>query len=212
MAITKRLSDSYLITTPTTAGSNITLTTSNVIVNGNLLVSGITTTISTTDTAIKDNVITLNSGETGPGVTLTYAGISVDRGPVSFVASLRWYEPTQSWQLTNDGSVYGNIQTTASGAGSALIHIVDDLDPMLGANLNTNGKTLFANVGRNVIFEGNVQLNNTITAPTVAVANATVVYSSIPAAGTSGVYVLNGSSANEELVTKRRAFGFSLIL
>jgi hypothetical protein len=58
---------------------------------------------------------------------------------------------------------------------------------------------------------GNVlQLNNSVSPGVVA--NASVVYSSIPGEGTSGVYVLSGAATDEELITKRRALGFSLIL
>ena len=53
---------------------------SNLNVIGNLFVSGTTTTINTTNSGIKDNIITINSGETGSGVSLLTAGIKVDRG------------------------------------------------------------------------------------------------------------------------------------
>ena len=46
----------------------------------------------------------------------------------------------------------------------------------------------------------------------MAVANSTIVYASTPGAGTSGLYVLNSQTANQELVTKARALGFSLLL
>jgi len=52
----------------------------SVNINGNLNVTGETTTIQSTELEIADNTITVNSGETGPGVTLGTAGIIVDRG------------------------------------------------------------------------------------------------------------------------------------
>ena len=52
----------------------------SIVIAGNLTVSGITTFINTQNLSVKDNIITINSGETGSGVTLRYAGIEVDRG------------------------------------------------------------------------------------------------------------------------------------
>lgn len=50
------------------------------IVNGDLTVTGNTTTIESTEISVTDNTITVNAGEGGAGVTLGTAGIIVDRG------------------------------------------------------------------------------------------------------------------------------------
>jgi hypothetical protein len=50
------------------------------VINGNLTVLGTSTVIESIVATIKDNVIILNSGEVGPGVTLGSAGIVIDRG------------------------------------------------------------------------------------------------------------------------------------
>jgi hypothetical protein len=193
MAAVKRLNTSY------------TIDTTDVIITGNLTVQGSQTAIETTNTTLKDNVIVLNDGETGAGVTLGTAGIAVARGSLANVA-LRWNESINKWELTNDGSTYSVI--TSSTSGSTIL--IDDLAPALGGNLNTNGYTILANVG-NVKFGGNIQINNTLVAPT-AVAGATVVYAATPGAGASGVFVVNGEAVNEELITKKRAFAFSILL
>jgi hypothetical protein len=49
-------------------------------ISGNLLVKGDQTTVNTAQLDIEDNIITLNSGETGAGITLNSAGIKIDRG------------------------------------------------------------------------------------------------------------------------------------
>ena len=49
----------------------------NVTIVGNLYVSG--TTVSKSDLNITSNFITINSGETGSGVTLGESGIRIDR-------------------------------------------------------------------------------------------------------------------------------------
>jgi len=54
-----------------------------VIMLSGLTVSGVTTFVNTDNLNIKDNLITLNSGETGAGVTLNYAGIEIDRGSLT---------------------------------------------------------------------------------------------------------------------------------
>jgi len=55
----------------------------NTTIQGDLYVSGTTTTIHVQDLAIFDNIIVLNSGETGAGVTKTYSGLKIDRGTVN---------------------------------------------------------------------------------------------------------------------------------
>jgi hypothetical protein len=85
----------------TRAGSDITLDTGtdgNVRVTGNLVVEGDTLTVSAENLNVNDNIIILNFGETGSGVSLRYSGVQVDRGtlpPTSFIFD----ENTDSWQL-----------------------------------------------------------------------------------------------------------------
>lgn len=193
MAAVKKLNTSY------------TIDTTDVIITGNLTVQGSQTAIQTTNTTLKDNIIVLNDGEVGAGVTLGTAGISVARGSLANVA-LRWNEATDKWQITNDGTTYLNLISSSTG----LTAVIDDTAPALGGNLNTNGYTLSSNVG-NLKFDGNIQINNTLVAPT-AVTGATVVYAATPSAGASGVFVVNGEAVNEELITKKRAFAFSILL
>lgn len=56
------------------------VTVSGLTVNGNLNVTGTTTTVNSQDLVIKDNMITLNSGDEGEGVTKGIAGIEINRG------------------------------------------------------------------------------------------------------------------------------------
>ena len=68
----------------TSEGGTIKLDTGpgvgTVRVTGNLLVEGDTLTVSAENLNVNDNVITLNYGETGAGVTLRYSGIQIERG------------------------------------------------------------------------------------------------------------------------------------
>ena len=58
----------------TASGGTITLDTGvdvgTVIVTGDLVVQGETTTVNTTNLAIEDNIIVLNKNQTGAGITL----------------------------------------------------------------------------------------------------------------------------------------------
>jgi len=61
-------------------------TTGLVYIPGNLTVAGATTSVSSTNLEIEDNIITLNKGETSSGVTLRYSGMEIDRGSSSRAA------------------------------------------------------------------------------------------------------------------------------
>jgi hypothetical protein len=79
----------------TEEGARITLDTGpnvgSVRVTGDLVVEGSTVIIEATNLDIEDNIIVLNKGETGAGVTLDYSGIEIDRGTLG-EASLIWNE------------------------------------------------------------------------------------------------------------------------
>lgn len=66
------------------SGGTITLNTGSqvgtVVVTGDLVVEGNTTTVESETMVVRDNIIVINDGETGSGVTLTRAGIQIDRG------------------------------------------------------------------------------------------------------------------------------------
>jgi len=70
-----------LITLDTTGG--YTTDRGKVVITGDLEVKGVTTTVESTNTTIADNIITVNEGQTGSGISaaLGYqAGIGIDRG------------------------------------------------------------------------------------------------------------------------------------
>lgn len=66
-------------------------------INGNLTVTGDFTQRSTNDLVIEDNLITLNNGETGNGISETTSGLVIDRGNFADVTflydeDLNWYD------------------------------------------------------------------------------------------------------------------------
>ena len=81
--------------TTAAAGTFTTVTTtSNVIVGGNLTVSGTTTTVNSNEVNIGDNIIVLNSDETG--TPSQNGGIEIERGTSTNV-SLVWNETNDYW-------------------------------------------------------------------------------------------------------------------
>ena len=207
MTIYKKASDHFVLTNKINPTANMTIATHTLFVDGNLLVGGNASTITKTDLAVSDNIIVLNVGETGSGVTLGYAGIEIDRGLAANVV-LRYNESAHRWQLTNDGSSFGNI-LISEGAGSIVIE--NDIAPVLGGTLVTNNHVIISGGYGNVIFDDNVAIKNTTVAPT-PVAGYDVLYTQAPNSGGSGLYVTNTVTQNQELSTQRRNIVYSLVL
>lgn len=94
MAETKRVSDQYTISAPT------------IIIDGNLTVSGSTTSVETTNSTIADNIIILNQGESGAGITAGTSGIEIERGSLTNVSivyddSIDAFKVLEGTSLTN---------------------------------------------------------------------------------------------------------------
>lgn len=112
-------------------GGTITINTgSNVgttVVTGDLTVLGTTTVVESTVVSITDNIITLNSGETGSGVTAITSGISIDRG-TSPSSSLVWNESTGSWEFYKNLTEFGpgTMESLTLSLGETVNNIDDD--------------------------------------------------------------------------------------
>jgi hypothetical protein len=121
MAAIKSLNTDYIITNKNNSSANITLSTNTVYVDGNLVVGGNTTSVTKTDLSISDNIITVNTGEVGAGVTLNTAGLAVDRGSLANV-SIVWNETLDVWTLTNDGTTFQAISVGATSGVSSIVY------------------------------------------------------------------------------------------
>ena len=90
---------------PPTAGGQV-------VVSANLIVEGDTLTVEAENLNVKDNIIQLNFGETGAGVSLRYSGVQIDRGTLD-AASFFWDENDDSFNLaTGDPTTAFNYNTT----------------------------------------------------------------------------------------------------
>ena len=215
MSIIKNVSGPYTINTinhddPIILDSNV------VIINGNLTVKGNTTTITSTDTNIYDNIITLNAGLAASSAPVLNAGINVNRGSSANVA-IRWNELYQRWQITNDGSVYANVSSYTTGQN--IQRVQDDPAPQLGGNLSTTGYALVNTAGTiymkpatSLKLDGNLDVKMYTTSP-AAVPYYNTLWASNVSAGGSGLYVTTGDSTvlGEELITKKKAIVYSII-
>lgn len=186
MSVTKRISGNLLITNKEALNYDVTISTRTLYVDGNLVVGGNSSVVTKTDTEITDNTITLNKGESGNGVTLGTSGIEVDRGNYDNVG-LRFNEEYARWELTNDGTIWGNI---TSGSTSAIANIYGDSSPRISANLEITDKTIYDTIA-NVEIRANTS-----------------------AMGGTGVYTnpIGAVDQKKELITKNRALVYSIIL
>lgn len=118
-----------------------TLTIANVVISGDLTVSGTTTTVNTATLDIADNIITLNS-DLGAGVAPSQnAGILINRGSATDV-ELVWDETNDRWDfdgyaLASVGKVYGSgagaIYTFTSDTDTGIEHTgLDELGLLVG--------------------------------------------------------------------------------
>lgn len=84
----------------------------NLIIDGNLTVSGSTTYLNVNELNIEDNLIVLNYGVSGsPSLS---AGIEIERGSSPNV-SIQWNEANDRWEFTKDGSTFKEL-----GSGAVL--------------------------------------------------------------------------------------------
>jgi hypothetical protein len=118
------------------SGGEITLNTGSqaglVRITGDLLVEGNTTTVQSETMTVKDNVIIVNAGETGNGVSLTTSGITVDRGNYTDASWL--FDESVSHYDANGASVAGTF--TFRNDTNALIGIQT-------CSINTRGENLY---------------------------------------------------------------------
>lgn len=127
-----------------------------VVITGDLIVQGEQTTLNTRNLDIEDNVIVLNKGETGPGITDAdgYSGIVIDRGGLNaqFI-----YDET----LTDPKGVASNAD------GLFRFRISGESDTTKGIWINsisTGGEDLLVNTGTGVIsVSGTPNYENQVT-------------------------------------------------
>jgi len=185
-------------------------------ITGNLTVTGTETSISTTNSTIKDRQIVLNEGEAGAGITGRYAGIEVERGSLANTW-LVFDENDDNWKISYDGG--SSFPDFVVSSATGITTVVDDTSPELGGDLDINGFNIVSTVSNEnieIIPNGtgtlSVQAAIKLTdqsAPS-AVNNATLLYAATTTGGGTGVHFVDGSTTGE-LVSKTKAIVFGLI-
>lgn len=152
--------------------NSLTLT-SDLTVGGNFTVNGLTSIISTNVIQIQDNIVEINTGEEGAGVTLGLAGIQINRGSLTDYQFV-FEESSDLFKIGTEG----DLQTVATREDSPLangimifnntlerLDSVDDIPIDITFSSGTAGSsstTCAVNVSGGVGITGSIYLDSTL--------------------------------------------------
>jgi hypothetical protein len=178
----------------------------NLNVSGNLTVSGTMTTLNTETLTIDDNIIVLNNNVSS-GVPTENAGVSVRRGASPSVQVL-WNETNDKWQITNDGTNYGNI-LTASDSGVITSAMIAD-GAIVNADINASAAIDYSKLAS--LTSGNILVGNASNVATsVAVTgDVTITNAGVTAIG-SGVIVNADVNASAAIAYSKLSLAGSIV-
>lgn len=149
-------------------------TSGEVRINGNLSVTGESTSIESTELIVSDNKITVNAGESGAGISLDEAGLVFDRGLLPngefFFQETKGFLNSQTGTHTNGAFVLQNETNALVGLYTNYIGTTSNNDlillgygPTVGGTNNavvtvtgTNNyeQNIYAYTGNNITFNG----------------------------------------------------------
>ena len=113
--------------------------TGEVVITGDLTVLGTTTTVNSTEVTVDDNILVLNDGESGAGITLNTSGIEIDRG--SFSNSQFVYNENMTDRLFE---LPGMFQLTEeNGGGRFSVGLVTNYIDSKGQNIHLYNSGLY---------------------------------------------------------------------
>ena len=120
-------------------GGEITLDTGlnvgQVRITGSLIVEGDTTVVESETLAIKDNIIVINDGETGVGISLNEGGLRIARGSLSdaffvFDEDITWRDPntettkTGGYVFKNEAGTLVGVRTNSISTGGGDLYLI----------------------------------------------------------------------------------------
>lgn len=173
----KRITGNYSIVTDDGTSGNVLIDTDTVTVNGNLNVVGTQTTVSSTDTAITDNTIILNDGETTNGISSGTAGIQIDRG-ISADGSTANDSATFTFNETDDvfetklGSAFSILRSATPG-GTPNDNDVVTVDYLAALGIGGSVKKIFEGDSKAEIYDSGATQKFTIDIDAVEVLEVT---------------------------------------
>lgn len=152
-----------------TSGNTITLDTGSqagkTVVTGDLEVKGTTQTIQSINTTIADNILTLNSGQTGAGISASnnyQAGIEIDRGSLqdakwvfddNFAYQIGGNSGTGVWRAIIGSSDEGYISTKGIASGGTL-YVQTGNGVISVTNSNSYEENIFTYSGGSILDGG----------------------------------------------------------
>jgi len=208
----KRIDGDYYIETINTE-DRVYVTTNTMEVDGNLVVSGNITYINTEVLDVKDPFIVTNSSNTA--TYASNAGLLTHKTASTF-AGIRYNSTDNKWEISTSTSESGETGTwdeigtaSAGSVAGANTQVQFNNEGNFGASANlTFTDTNQLNIAGNVNLTTGLQLADTATPGSVA--NTTVLYGNVAGSGGTGVYFVDGSTA-DELVSKSKAIVFGII-
>lgn len=150
---------------PVATNSNVTF--NDVVVTGNLTLTGTSTTVNTISINLGDNILTLNSDETG--APSQDAGIAIERG-TSPNKSFLWDEANDRWTVGSEtmvagtflgnviGAVTGNASTATTLKTARTIALSGDVTGSVSFNGSDD-----ATIAATVVTDGHTQSISTVT-------------------------------------------------
>jgi len=208
----KRIDGDYYIETINTE-DRVYINTNTMEVDGNLVVSGNITYINTEVLDVKDPFIVTNSSNTS--TYASNAGLLTHKTASTF-AGIRYNTTDNKWEISTSTSETGETGTwneigtaEAGNVAGANTQVQFNDEGSFGASANfTFTDTSQLNVAGNINLTSGLQLADS-SAPG-SVANTTVLYGNVAGSGGTGVYFVDGSTA-DELVSKSKAIVFGII-
>jgi len=208
----KRIDGDYYIETINTE-DRVYINTNTMEVDGNLVVSGNITYINTEVLDVKDPFIVTNSSNTA--TYASNAGLLTHKTASTF-AGIRYNTTDNKWEISTSTSETGETGTwneigtaEAGNVAGANTQVQFNDEGSFGASANfTFTDTSQLNVAGNINLTAGLQLAD--SAAPGSVANTTVLYGNVAGSGGTGVYFVDGSTA-DELVSKSKAIVFGII-
>jgi hypothetical protein len=157
-----------------------------VVITGDLRVLGVTTTIDTVNLTVEDNIITLNSNESGNGITLNESGLEIERGTFTnarlvFDETVNFTNPVAgsgAWNFKTVNNVSLGLQThqiiTPAGGNLYLINSGSGVISVTGTN--NYERQVFTYVGGNLNITGGLNNNGILDDDNIPNAKGVVDY------------------------------------
>jgi hypothetical protein len=198
MKSVKRIDGDYEINS-INASDSISINTSLLTVNGNLVVTGNRNEVRSTVTTITDQFITLADGNDNT----QNAGIEIVKNAATNTkAGIRYNISSGAWEVSSDLGTWATVIITSGGSNTQVQFNDNGLfggDADFTYNKTSNSLTL----------NGSHILTNQVATPS-AVASSVVFYAKTIGSGGTGLYFVNGS-LTDELVSKSKSIVYGII-